>query len=234
MKDDMTVRHGFALLLGLLLLITGCSREVIWLNRPSRSRAPSPFALQVEGVRHPVHGLIEREALRGSGRVRILYREKAVKVFREYDRAYVSRFWATERYIYVWFSVDPLPTLATAVVGRFNSTGRFELCSDITPLDDRFGSLDFGTVVNDTTFWLYRGSGSCENGCAEPSYLLVEFSDCHPVDVDKWLKAFHNGPEVWWPPRATPVPPPPGLQRPSDSLIEPPPAVSPAPVANPQ
>ncbi len=202
-----------------LLVLPACGRQTLWLDYPLEKGTGTAFKVQVEGVEDPVHGVTERLTVAHSEKVRIVYNGKVVAFFKNRSKARACAFWGASSYLYTWFRFldydkNGEETRFAEFIGRFDPDGTFQVCKDITPLEDRYLTLMFSDVVNDSTFRFYRATGPKDT----LEYLLVKISKCRTVDIKKWLKEEREAKAVPASFRATPqgaeAKPPPSTPEP--------------------
>jgi len=184
----MQKRWGLILVFVLGGLIA-CGRDVLWINWTIKNSDHCGFKVGREGVRDPVHGLVSRLTLESSGKVIICYQENPIAVFRETNEIIGEEYWCASSYLYTWFrfsledeSGDEI--LFRELIGRFDTQGNFEVCEDITSLQDEYLNLMFAGVVDDETFRFVTFRGPENTEYETP----VVISQCTKVDISRWLK----------------------------------------------
>jgi len=188
----MNIQRLTLVVVGVMLL--ACGNNVTWVDVPIRGETRAAFRVQDEYVRDPVHGFVARATVERRARERVVYGGKVVAVFEIRSEARARTFWATPSYLYTWFrflNYDKNGEEANfgEFIGRFDPRGTFQVCKDITPIQDRYLTLMFSGVVDDTTFRFARATGSNDN----LEHLLVKISDCRTADLKKWLKRERKG-----------------------------------------
>ncbi len=187
------------------LMLVACGRNVTWVDVTIDGKSNTPFRVQEEYVHDPVHGFVPRSAVEPSERERVLYKGKVIATITTRQNGYVMAYWPTSAHLYSWFrfrkrTSDGKLVGFKEIIGRFDLLGTFQVCKDITPLEDRHLTLMFSDVVNDSTFRFYRATGPKDT----LEYLLVKISKCRTVDIKKWLKEEREAKAVPASFRATP------------------------------
>lgn len=203
MSGEMISTRWWFLGLGMLML-TACQREALWLDYPLGDGTGTAFSVQVEGVRDPVHGVVEQLAVAPSERVRVTYEGNPIASFVVTRASDVRAYWPTSSHLYAWFRFrhedDNGNVFRREMIGRFDSHGSFQVCSDITPIQDRGMTLMFSGVVNDNTIRFARATGPDDT----LEHIFVRISGCRTVDLAKWMKAERKAGGVLWPPLSNP------------------------------